>query len=152
MKKHTLLILILLLGFIPSFAQKNDKDKEARKKEMLEFKLNFLAEEMQLRDDQKKQFNEVYTMMENERRAVFGRLKAAEKKIKENKAASEADYERANKEIADAKNQMAAIETKYDAKFAKFLTKKQIYKMKEAEEKFMKKVRSCRDKKNKNPN
>lgn len=147
MKRNILLSLLLMAFIFPSFAQKDAQKKENKKKEMLEFKLDFLAKEMELRDDQKAKFNEVYTQMDNERRAAFSRMKKAEKSIKDSKNASEADYQKATKEIADAKAQMTAIESKYDKKFSQFLSQKQIYKMKEAEEKFMKRMRECRDKK-----
>lgn len=141
--------MFALLFALPSFAQKNhgDKDKETRRKEFLEFKLNFLADELEIKDDQRKQFDEVYSQMEAERRVYFKKIKEAEKRISDNKKASEADYEKANREINDAKEEMARIERKYDDKFATFLSKKQMYRLREAENKFTEKVRNCRDKK-----
>lgn len=148
MKKYILLCLLILSFAVPTFAQKNQQgNKEERKKEMMEFKLKFIAEEIGLQEDQKKQFNEVYTQMENERRAAFKKMKEADKKIKNNPKASEADYDKANQEINLARQQMSAIEANYDKKFEKFLSKKQLFKMKEAENKFMDRIRSCRDKK-----
>ena len=85
--------------------------------------------------------------MENERRAVFKQMKQIEKDIKNNKNATEADYDKATKETNQAKRKMADIEASYEKKFATFLTKKQIYKMKEAEEKFIKTMRECKEKK-----
>lgn len=148
MKGRLLLLLLAIAFFIPSFAQKHgDKDREAKRKEMTEFKLKFIADEMGLKDDQRKQFMEVYGQMESERRAIFHKIKTAEKQIKDNKNATEADYEKANQEITEARDRMAAIDKKYDEKFATFLSKKQIYRMKEAENKFSEKIRLCRDKK-----
>lgn len=145
--KLFLLLLFAALIAIPSFAQKKaDRDHEAKKKEFMEFKLNFLAEELELRDDQRKQFNEVYMQMETERRAIFKRIKTAEKSIKDNKEASEADYEKANSEISAAKADMVKVEDKYNDKFATFLTKKQLFKLKEAENKFTEKIQQCKDK------
>lgn len=148
MKYRFLLLILAVLFALPSFAHGGgDKGNDSNKKEMAEFKLKFLADELDLKEDQKKEFEEVYTQMVSERRAVFKRIKKAEKSISENKNATEADYERANKEINDAKNEMSLIEKKYDEKFATFLSKKQIYKLKEAENKFKDIVRECRDKK-----
>ena len=147
--KLKLFILIAAIVFaIPSFAQKHgNKDHEAKKKEMLEFKLKFLSEQMELKEEQKKQFYEVYSQMESERRAIYKKIRNAEKSIKNNKDASEADYDKASKEITEAKAEMAQIEKKYDDKLATFLSKKQLYKLKEAETTFTEKMRSCRDKK-----
>ena len=139
--------MLAMIMSIPAFSQKQNGDKEAKRKEMMEFKLDYLAKAMELRDDQKKQFYEVYTQMENERRAIVKSIKSAEKKIAGSKNASEADYDKASKEISAAKAKMAQIEKKYDDKFASFLTKKQIYKMKEAANEFNEKMRGCRDKK-----
>ena len=149
MKGKILIILMALLFAVPAFAQKHhsDKDREERKKEMMEFKMNFIAQEIDLKEDQKKQFTILYTQMETERRAIFKRIKKAEKSISENTSASEADYEKASKEITAARAEMAQLEKQYDEKFATFLTAKQMYKLKEAENKFTQKMQECRDKK-----
>lgn len=149
MKGKILIVLMALIMAVPSFAQKNQdgKNKEERRKEMMEFKLKFLADEIELKEEQKKEFNAIYTQMEQERRVVFKKMKNAEKLIKENKNASESDYEKATNDIAAAKTEMSQIEKKYDQKLAAFLTKKQMYKLKEAETKFMETMRKCKDKK-----
>lgn len=152
MKKNLMLLLLVLLVSLPAAAQKKhdrNKDHEAKKQEMLAFKLDFITSEMDLKADQKKKFEEVYTRMENERRSILKKIKKAEKSISDNKEATEADYERAAKEISSARNEMVQIESKYDEEFATFLSGKQLYKMKEAENQFMLKMQSCRDKKKK---
>ena len=146
MKGKLLIILLSLLFVLPSFAQ-NNSDHEARRKEMMEFKLKFLADEIGLNESQKKQFNDAYSKMQAERRAIFKKMKEAEKIIKNNKNATEADYDRASKEIANAKSQMEKIEQKYYAIFSKFLTKKQIYLLQEAENKYNETIRKCGNKK-----
>lgn len=150
MKGKILIVLLAICFAIPSFAQKkahSGKDHDTKRQEMLELKLDFLASEIDLKEDQKKQFVELYSQMEMERRAVFKKIKASEKSIKENKDASEADYDKANKEITAAKAEMAQIEKQYDEKFATFLTKKQMFKLKEAENAFTQRMKDCRDKK-----
>lgn len=149
--KGKILILILAALFVfPSFAQKQAsgaKDKDSRRQEMLELKLDYLAKEIDLKEDQKKQFDELYTQMETERRAIFKKIKSAEKAIKNNKDATEADYEKASNEINSAKAEMSRIEKQYNEKFATFLSKKQLYKLNQAENTFMQKMQNCRDKK-----
>lgn len=151
MKTKILFILLAMLFAVPSFAQKHkgDKDKGAQRQEMLEFKLDFLAKEIDLRDDQKKRFNELYTQMENERRTIRKKIKAAEKSISANKEATDADYEKANREINAAKTEMNNLDRQYDEKFAKFLSSKQMFKLKEAEGKFLKTIQECKDRKSK---
>ena len=143
MKCKLLILLLSILFVIPAFAQNKDADHEAKKKEMLEFKLKFLGDEMGLNESQKKQFGEIYTQMQKERRAIHKKIKSADKLIKNNKNATEADYEKATKEIANAKSKMEQVEKKYYNIFSKFLTKKQIYLMQEAENKFNETMRKC---------
>lgn len=147
MKRNLFLLIIALFIAIPSFAQKQSADKEAMRKQFTEFKLKFLADEVGLKDDQRKQFEEVYSQMETERRAIFKRIKKIEKSIKDNKNATKEDYKKANNEKAAAKKEMFLLENKYDEKFATFLSSEQVYKLKEAEEKFTEKMRDCRNKK-----
>lgn len=148
MKNKLILIAVLLICAIPTFAQKEKhENKEQMRKEMLQMKLDFLAADMELKEDQKKQFDELYSQMESERRAVLKKMKKAEKAISQNKNASEADYEKATQDISDARAEMVQIEKRYDEKFSTFLSKKQMFKMKEAENKFMQKMQDIRHKK-----
>lgn len=152
MKKLLLLTFILLVAASGASAKKTgDKHclSDAKKKELQEFKLKFLAEEMDLREDQIPRFNETYIQYENERRELIKKKRNIEKKISEDNNVSDAEYEKANKEILETKAKMADVEKKYDEKFSQFLTKKQIFLMKSAEEKFMQKMRGCIDKKRK---
>lgn len=147
MNKKILFLILAVLMVFPAFAQKqNNGDHEQKRKELMEFKLKFLADEMGLNDEQRKTFNDVYMQMENERRKIFKKLKEAEKSVANKKDASEAEYEKASKEISEARDQMVELDKKYEDKFSTFLTKKQIFKMKEAEEAFKEKMRKCRDK------
>ena len=106
--------------------------------------MKFLAQEMDLKEDQKEKFVELYQKMSEERMQNFRRMRQLEDSLKEN--ASEEDYKKASEGIADLKLADARIEKEYDAKFAKFLSQKQIYKMKEAEEKFRRKMHDMRQK------
>lgn len=151
MKKYLLLTLITLFFALGASAQKNCPGhlSDAKKKELREFKMKFMADELELTPEQRKQFEDLYSQMEKERREVKKKIREIEKSLEADKKPTEADYDKASKEITEAKAQMTAIEQKYDAKFAKFLSKKQIYKLKEAEETFQKKMRNCLEKRNK---
>lgn len=153
MKGKLILFLLAILLALPAAAQKTAGGNEPsaeKKKEFFEIKMKYLADEIELKADQKKKFVELYTQMENERRAIFKKMKAAERAIKHNKNATEADYEKARKDKAAFESQMEQVEKKYESQFATFLSQKQIYELKEAEKSFMEKVRSCRDKKRAN--
>lgn len=143
MKRHIILILLALFIILPAAAQK--EGKRPSPEEMMKLKIEYISEEIELRDDQKKQFNEIYSQMDQERRAVFKKMKEAENRINNTQNATEADYEKASQEINQARHQMTAIENNYDRKFEKILSKKQLFKMKEAETKFWEKMRKIRN-------
>lgn len=140
-------MMVLLLGSSALMAQKKGADKEAMRREVQEFKLKFLAQEMELKEDQQKKFFELYNQMDAEKVKVFKETRALEKKLNAAANASDAEYEAVSKAITEAKEKDAAIDKKYDEKFATFLTSKQIFKMKSAEEKFRAKMREMHHKK-----
>ena len=132
-----LMLGVLCVGGISAQTRNTErKSREEMRKEIDEFKRKFIAQEIELRDDQKKEFMDLYVQMDNERKKVFEQAKAAERNLKKNKSATDADYEAVSKLITEAKEKEAEIEKKYDVKFSKFLTCKQVYKIKSAEEKF----------------
>ena len=115
-------------------------------REVMEFKLKYIAGELDLRDDQKQRFNEVYTKLENERRGIFCKARNLEMKLRKDPNASEEEYNTVSNAINEAKTKEAELDKRYDAIFSEFLTKKQIYKLKEAEETFRNKMREMRQK------
>ncbi|MDE6382250.1 MAG: hypothetical protein K2L57_05210 [Muribaculaceae bacterium] len=147
MRKTMLLMALLMCVAIPVAAQHKCKDKEAMRREVREFKMKFLAQEMDLKEDQQKQFFEVYTQMSEEKTRTVSEARRLEKKLAASKDASEAEYEAVSKAITEAKEKDAEIEKRYDGKFAQFLTPKQIFRMKAAEEKFRDKIHEMRHKK-----
>ena len=132
---------------VPCMAQqRGHRNKAAMRKEMREFKMKFLAQEMDLKDDQKDQFSEIYSEMMKERLKVFQEIKDQEYRLKNEKDISEKEYAEMSKSITAAKERDAALEKRYDEKFSKFLTSKQIFKMKEAENKWRDKMHEMRHK------
>lgn len=144
MKKLILLSILTLFAF-SAFSQKK-VDHKRNSREVLEFKMKYLAQEMDLSEDQQKKFFPIYEQLDAEVREVFRSVKAAEKRV-DKANSSEEDYAALNKARTDAKLKLAEIERKYDEKFSQFLTKKQIVKMKDAEESFRKKMRESHRKK-----
>lgn len=147
MKKLFLLFTLLVVAIAPVFAQGKgqDKDHKAMRKEIMDFKIKFLAQEMELNEEQQKKFNTLYRQMSEEKGVVFHELHALKKKI--GKDANDAEYEAYTRAASEAKEKEAEIDRRYDAKFAEFLSAKQIYKMKAAEEKFRQKMHEMRGKK-----
>jgi len=147
MAKRLLLILLTILGLFSVYAQnKGGNNRQQMMKELWDFKLKFLAQEMELQDDQQDRFFQLYTEMSKKRRDCMREAWRLEKKLKKSEQATESDYEAAADAMNKAKTEDAAIEKNYDEKFAQFLSQKQIYKMKAAENEFRKKMQEMRHK------
>lgn len=144
MKKYLFFLLLGLFVCLPMMAQEKRGISPEKRKEFREYKMKFLAQEMGLKDDTRKKFFELYNELSDERVDIRFEIHDINKKIKEN-IATDADYATLNR----LKEQEAAITKKYDAKFASFLTSKEIFKMKQAEEVFRKKLHEMSAKKHK---
>lgn len=120
------------------------KTKEQIFQEIQEFKLKYIAQEIDLKEDQQQEFFDLYNEMTRKRFAVLKEVRSLEKQVKNNKNASEEDYKAFTDALNKSKASEAAIEKEYDTKFSEFLTQKQIFKLKSAEEKFRKKMEEMR--------
>ena len=174
MKQILLIIMMAVLAGVPSMAQTSEtlhvassasvagqvpqrekggkmkgRSSHSKWKDMLEYKIKFLAQEMELKEDQTKQFAEVYAAMSKEKRQVFREVRKAERELKHKKNPTEADYEAVSRLQTAAKEKDADIDRAYDAKFATFLSQRQIFKMKEAEDKFRARMNEMKQKKSK---
>lgn len=143
MKKLYFILVLLVFAAIPAVAHDKGLSPEKRK-EFREYKMKFLAQEMGLKDDARKKFFEVYNQLSDERMDIRREMHAINKKIKEN-TATDVDYAT----LTRLKEQDAEIEKKYDGKFAQFLSGKEIFKMKEAENVFRQKLHEMKAKKQK---
>lgn len=148
--KRLILILSLLVGFVmvssaqPHGKGKPEKDHEKMKKELMEFKMKYLADEMDLKDDQKQEFFELYQSLEEQRGAIYRPVMEMRRKLKHDKNATEADYQKVTDAMNTANAESAELEKKYDEKFSEFLSQKQLYKLKEAEKSFREKLQEMR--------
>lgn len=139
--KKLLLLMLMIFGISAGVYAQNPGKKgpdEKKIKEIRDYKIKYLAQEMELKGDQKSKFVELYEKMSDEKIKNFRSMRAMEKRLKDN--ATEAEYKELTSKISDCRVRDAQIEKEYDAKFAEFLTPKQLYMMKEAEGKFRKKM------------
>lgn len=148
--KRFVLFLMIAIAAISSVSAQNKEHKPGLRQELKEFKMKFLAQEMDLKEDQQVKFFELYSQMENEKEKLRRDTKALEKKVKEGKDLTDDEYRKANQALTEYKEKEAEIEKKYDEQFSKFLSQKQISIMKTAEEKFRVKTHEMRDKFRKN--
>lgn len=147
--RKVLNIVLLLLSFICCFdgmaqTRGDRKDREQMRKEMDEFKAKFIAQEMGLDKNDEKQFIELYQQMLNEKFVVLHPVWRAERNLKKNRNASEQEYVNVSKLMSEAKEKDAEIERRYEDKFSSFLSAKQIFKMKAAEDAFRRKMEEMR--------
>lgn len=140
MKKTIILPLFLTIACFASMAQQSDGGKrDDWKKELQEFKYQYLTQEVQLTEDQQKPFFELYSQMEAEKAKAGRECRALKKKAKADGATDE-DYEAAVNAMIDLKLLEAQIEKRYYEQFKTILSKKQLYLLKVAEREFNKKL------------
>ena len=147
--KHVLLLILSVIMAFPLAAQK-DGGKRSRaemRREFKEFKIKYIAQEIELGASQIQEFTELYSQMEDEKHKVFSATRKLERSVKANKNATEKDYQSLSEAMTDAKAKDAEISKRYDEKFSRLLTAKQVYKMKDAEEGFRRKMHEMRHKK-----
>ena len=145
MNKIVLAFVFLIAGLAAVHAQDADTTKREKMfREVQEFKMKYLAQEMDLSELQKKKFFEVYEEMEQSRRQCYDQAVKMDRELKHDKNATEADYQKVTEAFNTANAEWAEQEKIYNEKYAEFLSSKQIYKMKEAESTFKAKLDEMR--------
>lgn len=151
--KRALLLVCIVCGFgvcsaieVNSDCPDPQGDKAKREQmfqEMLEFKINYLAQEMNLSGASRKKFASLYTKMTREKGKVWREMHDVDIKMKSKNLSDEDAFNCINA-MNDLRDQESAIDRKYDDKFASFLSPKEIIKMHQAEKNFRHKLRSMR--------
>lgn len=141
MTKFYLFILVILFSSISAFSQESPLQKEQK---LREYKMQFLAQEMELKDNQKEKFYTLYQEMSDKVRESFRNAEELKKQLNDNPDASEEDYQKVREAERNAADQAKEIEKEYDKKFSEFLTQKQLYKLKEAEKQFRKRMQEMK--------
>lgn len=111
------------------------------KREAMDYKLRYLSKRMELTPEQSERFGEIYRRMSAEKERIFKEMYAAEKKVHQNKDATEKDYQTLNEQLDRLRKQDADLEERYDKEFKTFLSAKQLYDMKKGEHDFMRRLR-----------
>lgn len=150
------LLFFIIFGCIVgvSAQERTHSDNDAAKREKMlrevrDFKVKYLAQEMELTDDQKQKFIELYEEISEKKDACYRPAREMERNLKREEDASEADYQQVTEAMNKANAEFAEIEKIYNEKFSEFLSQKQIYKMKEAENSFRSKLEEMRQSKKK---
>lgn len=145
MKKLFLFFILLFTGLGFMNAEEDDMAKrEQMYREVQDFKMRYLAKEMDLTEAQRGKFFELYEEMTQNKRECYKAAREMDRKLRKDKNATDADYQRVTMAYNQASAEWNQIEVKYNEKFAEFLTPKQIYKMREAENEFRSKLEEMR--------
>lgn len=132
--KKVLAIVIMVLAITTATAQNNGRTKFAT--DMYQAKHEMIIEELGLTPTQQKQFMPLYEQMEREIYQVNRNARALASEVEKKKNPSDKDYEAAASALSRTRTQEGEIEAKYFDKFAKILSKKQLFQLKQTELKF----------------
>ncbi len=140
------LFFIILFSIISIFqcqtaqANNNGKPQQTDNKwlnEVRNYKHSFLIKELDMTDEQSKEFIPIYTEMENK---IYQANREARKLEQEISATSlhvsDEEYERVATILSQVKTKEAEIEQEYFQRYSKILTKKQLFLLKRAENRF----------------
>ncbi|MDE5837595.1 MAG: Spy/CpxP family protein refolding chaperone [Paramuribaculum sp.] len=110
-------------------------------KEMSRYKAEFIASELNLSNEQKQSFLQLYQDMENSSSKLARETRKLEKEVKKKgDSATDAELEKAAEARASLKSKQGAIEKEYFQKFKKILTSEQLFKLGDAEKEFARKL------------
>lgn len=137
---RTLLIALTFILTVLSASAQGKEPTDEMLKELQEFKIKYLIQEMDLPADRQTEFTKVYTQYDNERSALFRELMQRHRSIRHNNNPTDTEYMVAAEAMATAKAREGGLEQKYFNKFKTMLTPKQLYQLKRAEKKFERKL------------
>ena len=136
--RTTFKIALLLLMFMTCMGTVNAAEKNRQwTKEMLEYKHDYIVKTTGMSQAQREKFMPIYEAMEKEIFSVYRNAREQSKKVTAtNRKVSDEEYANAAKVISEVKSKIREIEIRYFNQFAKILTKKQLFLLKQAELKF----------------
>ncbi|MDE6513474.1 MAG: hypothetical protein K2L05_04750 [Muribaculaceae bacterium] len=146
MKKLTVMLLAVLTLLPAAAVAQGDKgpgrgERKEWMKKLKALKHDFLIKELDLTENQRDEFFELYDAKEAERMAAEQKVKQAERNVRaKGEAAADADYDAAIKAQYRFNTEIASIESKYEASLRKVLTKRQLYKLRGTEHAFQRKL------------
>lgn len=145
MTRYLLLFVTLLMCSVSAMAEPKEPSAE-KLKELQEFKIKYLIQEMDLSADKQAEFTKLYTAYDNERSTLFRDIFQRAKSMHQNQNPTDTEYMVAAESMATAKAREGALEQKYFNKLKTILTPKQLYNLKHAEQKFDRKLNEQRNK------
>ncbi len=141
---HITLAVVLLSTAMIATAQNTDKKQHRQwTKEMLDYKHDFIAEQTDMSPAQRDKFMPLYEAMEKEIYNLNHNARVQARKLADAKTkATDQEYFNTAKAMSQVKVKEGEIESKYFDKFAKILSKKQMFQLKQAEIQFSRQMLS----------
>lgn len=137
MKAKLYIIAALIATALTAFAQTNNKDQHTRwMNEVRNQKYEFIIKETDMTKEQQEDFLPIYKEMEKAIFTANQEARALELKVSNQTRTSEAEYAAAALMLARVKQREGDIEMEYYQKFERILSKKQLFQLKRAENKF----------------
>lgn len=137
MKVRLYIIAALIVTALTAVAQTNNKDQRTRwMNEVRTQKYEFIIKETDMTKDQQDEFLPIYKEMEKAIFTANQEARALELKVTNQIRTSEAEYAAAALMLARVKQREGDIEMEYYQKFERILSKKQLFQLKRAENKF----------------
>ena len=137
MKRFVFLILLSVVSAASLLQAQTTNSQRARwMGNIRQQKIEYIVKELKLNEEQADKFTRLYTEMESEIYKLNCEAEDLLNKIALDDKATDAEYEAAALASTRVKQKEGEIELEYFHKFSRFLTKKQLFQMKLAEEKF----------------
>ena len=143
--KRIVAILILVVAIATGGTAQNGRTRFAT--DMYQAKHEMIIQELGLTQTQQKQFMPLYEQMEREIYEVNRNARALASEVEKKKNPTDRDYEAAASALSNTRIREGEIEAKYFDKFAKILSKKQLFQLKQAEVNFTREMLSKKRKK-----
>lgn len=141
--------MLLISGWGVIHAEHDDAShREEMFRQVQEFKINYLSQEMELTEAQKAKFIPIYEEMSAAKRKCYEKARNMDKKLRHSSKASDEDYRQVRDAYNEAQAKWNKEEATYNQKLAEFLSYKQLYRMQEAENNFRAKLEEMRHSKN----
>lgn len=148
MKRIILALFAITMIAVQAVAEPKEPTADMLK-ELQEFKIKYLIQEMELPTEKQAEFTKLYSQYENERASLFRELHQRNKSIRKNSSPTDTEYQVAAESMANARYREGELETKYFNKFKTMLSPKQLYLLKRSEQKFERKLGEMKHKQNK---
>ena len=140
MNRRIFFSLILIFAALAPLASAQNPgrqpDRDKWLSEIREYKHEFLAKELQLNAEQKRDFFPLYDEMEDEVERINSETRALESKVNDDKEASDLEIENAARTVFEQKRAEGQVEMTYFDKFKEILTPRQLLRLKNAERNF----------------